>query len=137
MLNEQLISELPQLLDLRIPYFDPSFEAMIRIQCKFAEEGYEKLGGVQRSVSLLALVRCAYCLAGGRALSWVCRYFSHSVREDYAAGQLDAQVRTAFLLPPAIEHATDRDNTRRLRTSCRRCGSSLSAAPAKRIISRM
>lgn len=48
MLNEQLISELPQLLDLRIPYFDPSFEAMIRMQCKFAEEGYEKLGGVQR-----------------------------------------------------------------------------------------
>ena len=50
MLNEQLIAELPQLLDLRIPYFDPSFEAMIRMQCKFAEEGYEKLGGVQRSV---------------------------------------------------------------------------------------
>lgn len=48
LLNEQLISELPQLLDLRIPYFDPSFEAMIRMQCKFAEEGYEKLGGVQR-----------------------------------------------------------------------------------------
>lgn len=47
-LNEQLIFELPQLLDLRIPYFDPSFEAMIRMQCKFAEEGYEKLGGVQR-----------------------------------------------------------------------------------------
>ena len=61
MLNEQLISELPQLLDLRIPYFDPSFEAMIRMQCKFAEEGYEKLGGVQRSVrfvSMLAL--CTY-----------------------------------------------------------------------------
>ena len=54
MLNEQLITELPQLLDLRIPYFDPSFEAMIRMQCKFAEEGYEKLGGVQRSVALFA-----------------------------------------------------------------------------------
>ncbi|RPD59939.1 BAR-domain-containing protein [Lentinus tigrinus ALCF2SS1-6] len=67
MLNEQLISELPQLLDLRIPYFDPSFEAMIRMQCKFAEEGYEKLGGVQR-------------------------YFADNVRDDYAAGQLDAQV---------------------------------------------
>jgi amphiphysin len=66
-LNDQLISELPQLLDLRIPFFDPSFEAMIRIQCKFAEEGYEKMGGVQR-------------------------YFQDSVRNDYAAGQLDAQV---------------------------------------------
>lgn len=50
MLNDQLISELPQLLDLRVPYFDPSFEAMIRMQAKFAEEGYEKLSGVQRYV---------------------------------------------------------------------------------------
>ena len=56
MMNEQLISELPELLDLRIPYFDPSFEAMIRMQCKFAEEGYEKLGGVQRSASFCSLV---------------------------------------------------------------------------------
>ncbi|KII92553.1 hypothetical protein PLICRDRAFT_37321 [Plicaturopsis crispa FD-325 SS-3] len=67
LLNDQLIAELPQLLDLRVPYFDPSFEAMIRMQCKFAEEGYEKMGGVQR-------------------------YFDDSVRDDYAAGQLDAQV---------------------------------------------
>jgi len=66
-MNEQLVQELPQLMDLRIPYFDPSFEAMIRMQCKFAEEGYEKLGGVQR-------------------------YFADNVRDDYAAGQLDAQV---------------------------------------------
>jgi bridging integrator 3 len=53
MLNDQLIAELPQLLDLRVPFFDPSFEAMIRMQSKFAEEGYEKLSGVQRFVSLL------------------------------------------------------------------------------------
>ncbi|EIM81308.1 BAR-domain-containing protein [Stereum hirsutum FP-91666 SS1] len=67
MMNNQLVTELPQLLDQRVPYFDPSFEAMIRMQCKFAEEGYEKLSGVQR-------------------------YFDDSVRDDYAAGQLDAQV---------------------------------------------
>ncbi|KAI0696746.1 hypothetical protein BC835DRAFT_1414135 [Cytidiella melzeri] len=66
-LNDQLISELPHLLDLRVPFFDPSFEAMIRMQCKFAEEGYDKLSGVQR-------------------------YFADNVRDDYAAGQLDAQV---------------------------------------------
>ncbi|KAF9010594.1 hypothetical protein BDQ17DRAFT_1397273 [Cyathus striatus] len=57
MLNRQLIEELPQLLDLRVPYFDPSFEAMIRMQSN----------GVQR-------------------------YFADNVRDDYAAGQLDAQV---------------------------------------------
>jgi len=67
MLNDQLINELPQLLDLRVPFFDPSFEAMIRMQCKFAEEGYDKLGSVQR-------------------------YFSEGVRDEYASGQLDAQV---------------------------------------------
>jgi len=70
-INEQLLAELPQFIDLRVPYFDPSFEAMVRLQCKFAEEGYEKLGGVQR-------------------------YFPDNVRDDYAAGQLDAQVDQAL-----------------------------------------
>jgi len=70
-MNEQLIAELPQLVDLHVPYFDPSFEAMIRMQCKFAEEGYEKLSGVQR-------------------------YFPDSVRDDYASGQLDAQVEAVL-----------------------------------------
>ena len=51
LLNSQLTEELPQLLQLRVPYFDPSFEAMIRMQCKFAEDGYEKLSGVQRCVN--------------------------------------------------------------------------------------
>ncbi|KAF9227197.1 BAR-domain-containing protein [Gyrodon lividus] len=71
LLNDQLIAELPQLLDLRVPYFDPSFEAMIRMQCKFAEEGYEGMSAVQR-------------------------YFSDNVRDDYAAGQLDAQVESVL-----------------------------------------
>jgi hypothetical protein len=66
-LNAQLVDGLPQLIDLRVPYLDPSFEAMIRMQAKFAEEGYEKMGGVQR-------------------------YFAEGVREEYADGQLDAQV---------------------------------------------
>jgi len=48
LLNDQLIGQVPQLLALRLPSFDPSFEAMIRMQCKFAEEGYEKMSGVQR-----------------------------------------------------------------------------------------
>ncbi|KAK0548570.1 BAR adaptor protein Hob3 [Tilletia horrida] len=66
-LNNQLLEELPQLIDLRIPYLDPSFEAMVRMQTRFAEEGYEKLGGVQR-------------------------FFAEGVREEYAEGQLDVQV---------------------------------------------
>ena len=70
-LDEQIKSELPQLVDLRIPYLDPSFEAMVRIQAKFAEDGYEKLGGVQR-------------------------FFSDGVRDDYADGQLDNQVEAVL-----------------------------------------
>lgn len=36
-LNEQLTTELPQLIDFRVPYLDPSFEALVKIQlrCKF------------------------------------------------------------------------------------------------------
>ncbi|KAE8214091.1 hypothetical protein CF319_g104 [Tilletia indica] len=66
-LNNQLLEELPQLIDLRIPYLDPSFEAMVRMQARFAGEGYEKMGGVQR-------------------------FFADGVREEYAEGQLDVQV---------------------------------------------
>lgn len=33
-LNEQLTNELPQLIDLRVPYLDPSFEALVKIQLK-------------------------------------------------------------------------------------------------------
>lgn len=56
-LNGQLVTELPQLLDLRIPYLEPSFEAMVRMQCRFTEEAYEKLGGVQRCVMQVRGVR--------------------------------------------------------------------------------
>lgn len=48
-------------------YLDPSFEAMVRCQLRFAEEGYAKLSNVQR-------------------------YFADNVRDEYANGQLDAQV---------------------------------------------
>ena len=71
-LDNQLKTELPQILDLRVPYLDPSFEAMVRAQCRFAQEGYEKLGGVQR-------------------------FFTENVRDDYANGQLDAQVENALV----------------------------------------
>ncbi|KAL7411021.1 BAR-domain-containing protein [Mrakia frigida] len=68
-LNSTLMEGLPQLVELRVPYLDPSFEAMVRCQLKFAEEGYEKMSGVQR-------------------------YFAETVRDDYANGQLDSQVES-------------------------------------------
>ena len=33
-LNEQLTSEIPQLIDFRVPYLDPSFEALVKIQLR-------------------------------------------------------------------------------------------------------
>ena len=89
LMNDQLITELPQLLDLRIPYFDPSFEAMIRMQCKFAEEGYEKMSAVQRWI-ISAFKENPWF--NGFAHDLIIRYFADNVRDDYAAGQLDAQV---------------------------------------------
>jgi bridging integrator 3 len=58
-LNEQLIAELPQLIDLRVPYLDPSFEALVKIQLRFCKEGYERMAQVQQ-------------------------YLDAQVREDYA-----------------------------------------------------
>jgi len=58
-LNEQLTTELPQLIDLRVPYLDPSFEALVKIQLRFCKEGYERMAQVQQ-------------------------YLEPQVREDYA-----------------------------------------------------
>ncbi|EPX74214.1 BAR adaptor protein Hob3 [Schizosaccharomyces octosporus yFS286] len=66
-LNNQLITELPQLISLRVPYLDPSFEALVKIQLRFCREGYEKMAQVQQ-------------------------YFDSSVREDYSNGMLDDKV---------------------------------------------
>ena len=58
-LNEQLTTELPSLIDLRVPYLDPSFEALVKIQLRFCKEGYERMAQVQQ-------------------------YLDPQVREDYA-----------------------------------------------------
>ncbi|EEB05677.1 BAR adaptor protein Hob3 [Schizosaccharomyces japonicus yFS275] len=66
-LNEQLVTELPQLVSLRVPYLDPSFEALVKIQLCFCREGYEKMAQVQQ-------------------------YFESTVRDDYSNGVLDERV---------------------------------------------
>ena len=66
-LNDQLIAELPQLIDLRVPYLDASFEALVKIQLRFCREGYERMAQVQQ-------------------------YLDPSVRDEYAQGTLDQKV---------------------------------------------
>jgi amphiphysin len=66
-LNEQLFSELPQLIDLRVPYLDPSFEALVKIQLRFCAEAYSRMAQVQQ-------------------------YLDADTREQYANGDLDNRV---------------------------------------------
>ncbi|KAK9477933.1 hypothetical protein V1514DRAFT_332378 [Lipomyces japonicus] len=66
-LNTQLINELPQLIDLRVPYLDPSFEALVKIQLRFCSEAYTRMAQVQQ-------------------------YLDPSTREEYAGGYLDTRV---------------------------------------------
>lgn len=66
-LNEQLTTELPQLIDLRVPYLDPSFEALVKIQLRFCAEAYSRMAQVQQ-------------------------YLDADTRDLYAEGHLDARV---------------------------------------------
>ena len=66
-LNETLTTELPQLIDLRVPYLDPSFEALVKIQLRFCAEAYSRMAQVQQ-------------------------YLDADTRDQYAQGQLDARV---------------------------------------------
>ncbi len=66
-LNDQLFAELPQLIDLRVPYLDPSFEALVKIQLRFCAEAYSRMAQVQQ-------------------------YLEPDTRELYAQGALDGRV---------------------------------------------
>lgn len=66
-LNTQLKEELPQLIALRVPFYDPSFEALVKIQLKFCTEGYSRLAQLQQ-------------------------HLDQASRDDYANGVLDGQI---------------------------------------------
>lgn len=66
-LNDQLFTELPQLIDLRVPYLDPSFEALVKIQLRFCAEAYSRMAQVQQ-------------------------YLDAETRDQYARGDLDNRV---------------------------------------------
>lgn len=66
-INQQLFTELPQLIELRVPYLDPTFEALVKIQLRFCAEAYSRMAQVQQ-------------------------YLDPDTREQYAQGQLDNRV---------------------------------------------
>lgn len=49
-LNTQLKDELPRLVEMRIPYLNPSFEAFVKIQLRYFSENYAKLNSVQKQL---------------------------------------------------------------------------------------
>lgn len=71
-LNEQLKAELPQLISLRVPFYDPSFESLVKIQLKFCTEGYSRLAQVQQ-------------------------FLEQQSRDDYANGVLDGKIDDLIL----------------------------------------
>jgi amphiphysin len=85
-LNEQLTTEIPQLIDLRVPYLDPSFEALVKIQLRCLCT-YD-----------LAVVRTYYwrdmivCAEAYSRMAQVQQYLDPNTREQYAQGHLDQRV---------------------------------------------
>ncbi|CAK9441922.1 uncharacterized protein LODBEIA_P61410 [Lodderomyces beijingensis] len=66
-LNTQLKNELPQLIALRVPFYDPSFESLVNIQMRFCTEGYSRLAQIQQ-------------------------YLDPNSRDEYANGILDGKI---------------------------------------------
>ena len=66
-INQQLFTELPQLIELRVPYLDPTFEALVKIQLRFCAEAYRRMAQVQQ-------------------------YLDADTRDQYAQGLLDQRV---------------------------------------------
>lgn len=45
--NDQLKTELPTLVDMRIPYLNPLFEAFVKLQLRFFNESFDKINDVE------------------------------------------------------------------------------------------
>lgn len=46
-LNSIIINDLPKLIEMRVPYIDPSFEALVKSQLRFCQTSYEQLEGMR------------------------------------------------------------------------------------------
>lgn len=77
-LNGQLKQELPQLIALRVPYYDPSFEALVKIQLRFCTDGYTRLAQIQQ-------------------------YLDQQSRDDYANGLLDERIESLLQQMQALD----------------------------------
>lgn len=49
-LNNELKEELPKLINLRIPFLNPSFESFVKLQLRFFNENYKSLNDIQSNL---------------------------------------------------------------------------------------
>ncbi|KAI5949774.1 hob3 [Candida theae] len=66
-INEKLKDELPKLVNMRIAFFDPSFESFVKIQLRFFNENYQTLHKLQSKMDA-------------------------QTKQDYAEGKLDDKI---------------------------------------------
>lgn len=83
-LNEQLTTEIPQLIDLRVPYLDPSFEALVKIQLRCRPPS--------PTAHTCLLTRRTVCAEAYSRMAQVQQYLDPDTREQYAQGHLDQRV---------------------------------------------
>ena len=48
-INRQLVAEIPQLIDLRVAYLHPSFEALVKSQVQFNEDASFSMNAISKS----------------------------------------------------------------------------------------
>ena len=76
-----------------VPYLDPSFEALVKIQLRFCAEAYSRMAQVQQYVSTLqmSIFLCDVAISELTRRAYH-RYLDASTRDQYASGDLDARV---------------------------------------------
>jgi amphiphysin len=50
-INRQLITEIPKMIDMRVAYLHPSFEALVKSQLQFNEDAFYSLNAISKSFS--------------------------------------------------------------------------------------
>ncbi|KAJ3217458.1 hypothetical protein HDU67_007928 [Dinochytrium kinnereticum] len=89
--NDALVSEIPKLIDLRVPYLDPSFEALVKIQLQFNERAFDKLDEIRKAFGNSG------SLEGGAGLEGQVESVLQQIRELTICSNLNS-IRAAVLL---------------------------------------
>ncbi|CAD1808036.1 BAR domain family protein [Candida parapsilosis] len=83
-INQKLKDELPKLVNMRIAFFDPSFESFVKIQLRFFNENYQQLHKLQQKLDA-------------------------KTKQDYAEGKLDDKIDDVLSKMRALD-ITGKDN---------------------------